>query len=269
MYSSLIFFSKLTILKAKSPVEVKGAIMEKDNTLESNTIETPSSSAKLKALIDILIVLVPLGTILFARYIFDQEWIGFIGSLAMIGWLLWVLKWRGHQLGDIGMARPASLLKTVLFGVVITIAAIIVQNVIQGILATLLKIPLPETDVSRFAQIPGNLPLLLIWLFRIWTAVAFGEEMIFRGFLMHRLEILIGDVRLKGVLAAVGSSVIFGFAHFYLGISGIFSTGLIGLTFALSYLLTKRNLWSVIVAHGVGDSVGFFLIYLGLIDLVT
>lgn len=36
-----------------------------------------------------------------------------------------------------------------------------------------------------------------------------------------------------------------------------------GLLFGALYLASGRNLWTAIIAHGVNDTVGFTLIYLG------
>ncbi len=40
-------------------------------------------------------------------------------------------------------------------------------------------------------------------------------------------------------------------------------TGLIGLVLAVAYLRLGRNLWVVILAHGLYDTVGLVMVYLG------
>jgi membrane protease YdiL (CAAX protease family) len=41
------------------------------------------------------------------------------------------------------------------------------------------------------------------------------------------------------------------------------ATGISGLVFGVLYLATGRNLWAPILAHGIYDTVGFLLIFLG------
>jgi hypothetical protein len=43
----------------------------------------------------------------------------------------------------------------------------------------------------------------------------------------------------------------------------VIATGLSGLVFGVSYLASGRNLWAPVIAHGVYDTVGFALIFLG------
>jgi hypothetical protein len=55
----------------------------------------------------------------------------------------------------------------------------------------------------------------------------------------------------------------FGLAHAYQGLTGILDEGLVGLLLGLVYLGAKRNLAVPIIAHGIGDSIDFLLIFLG------
>jgi membrane protease YdiL (CAAX protease family) len=59
------------------------------------------------------------------------------------------------------------------------------------------------------------------------------------------------------------SSVLFGVVHAYQGLSGMISTGLTGVLFAVTYLASGRNLWAAIIAHGVLDTAGFVMMYAG------
>jgi uncharacterized protein len=59
------------------------------------------------------------------------------------------------------------------------------------------------------------------------------------------------------------TSTLFGVVHLYQGTSGIIATGLSGLVFGASYLASGRDSWAPVIAHGVHDTVGFALIFLG------
>jgi membrane protease YdiL (CAAX protease family) len=97
-----------------------------------------------------------------------------------------------------------------------------------------------------------------------WTAVAFGEEMMYRAFLINQLGTLLQSNRLRWTLSLIFSSILFGVIHFYQGPLGIVLTGLTGLLFGLIYLKSSRNLWAVIIAHGLMNTFTFVLLFLGM-----
>jgi membrane protease YdiL (CAAX protease family) len=118
---------------------------------------------------------------------------------------------------------------------------------------------------DRWGAIEGNLPMLLLWLGIVWTAAAFGEELFFRGYLVTRLQTAFGGSRIAPALAVVCAAALFGLGHvYYQGLRGFIVTGAIGLAFGSMFLLFKRNLWPVIMLHGVIDTLTMSAIYFGL-----
>ncbi len=90
--------------------------------------------------------------------------------------------------------------------------------------------------LSKDMPLPGLLGLLLF--------IGVYEELIARGFLLTRFQIIFGG-RWGPVIS---SSVIFGLGHFYQGWIGIAQTTVIGAV--LAYLtLHWRSLWPAIIAH--------------------
>lgn len=123
----------------------------------------------------------------------------------------------------------------------------------------------PEGVEDRWGAIEGNLPLFLVWLGIIWTSAAFGEEIFFRGFLIVQLQKVFGDTRWGAVLAVVLAAMVFGYGHYYYqGLRGFVETGTIGLAFGTLFLVFRRNLWPLIIFHGLIDTAGFTVMYLGL-----
>ena len=106
-----------------------------------------------------------------------------------------------------------------------------------------------QADTSGYNYLQGNLPLLLVSLVSIYFVSSFGEEVIYRGFLITRLEDLLGSSRSATWVAVVASSLIFGLAHFGWGIVGVVQTTFMGLALAASYLIFRRNLWILVLAH--------------------
>ena len=122
---------------------------------------------------------------------------------------------------------------------------------------------------KRFGEVKDNLPMLLLWLGIVWTSAAFGEEMFFRGYLVTRLQQAFSGSFFSSqifatLLAILIPALIFGYGHMnYQGLRGLIVTGAIGIAFGCMYLLFKKNLWPIILVHGVVDTLGFVSVYLG------
>ena len=127
----------------------------------------------------------------------------------------------------------------------------------------LIRITEKQPDLSDFQAIYGNLKWTLILLALTWPLAAFGEEMVWRGYLMNRVADLGKNKRLAWIVRLVAVNTMFGFAHSYQRITGIIDEGLMGVLLGLFYLGTGCNLSVPIVAHGIADSVDLLLICLG------
>jgi len=191
------------------------------------------------------------------------------GPLAYLGLIisllfLWVAsRLRGARWSDFGLIRPKSWFRTVLksLGVLLAVfgTVILIINPIMNALPNL-----PPQDLNRFDYLNGNLPNLVIQLVNIWITAAFLEEFMFRGYLMNRLIDLQGkETKIAWVIAIVGQAAIFGLVHSQQGPGGMFKVGAIGLVFGLSYLAVGRNLWPLILAHGLLDSIDMVRHYFG------
>lgn len=117
---------------------------------------------------------------------------------------------------------------------------------------------------ARWGSVEGNLPMLLLWLAIVWTSAAFGEEMFFRGFMVTRLADGLAGVPGRLAIAVILPALIFGYGHYYYqGLFGLVMTGLIGLAFGIAFLLLRRNLWPLVLIHGVIDTLNFVALYRG------
>ena len=171
---------------------------------------------------------------------------------------LWL---RGQGARAVGLAFRSDWRRTVSVGIG---AGIVYQGfslyIAEPAIARLTgKLP----DVSLFAPLAGNIHLLLISLTLAWTLAAFGEEFVYRGYLLTWIARVLGDTPRAWLGALVVTSILFGVGHQYQGLSGMITAGLGGFVFGLSYLITGRNLWVSVIAHGTMDTVGFLLLFLG------
>jgi hypothetical protein len=95
----------------------------------------------------------------------------------------------------------------------------------------------------------------------IWTFAAFGEEFAYRALLLRRSADALNGSRGAYAVATIASSVLFGLGHFYKGPTGVFDSAVSGLILAAAYLLTRRNLWAPILAHGLSDTFAILYTY--------
>ena len=181
--------------------------------------------------------------------------------LVAIGALFWYR--RRPDVRGFGLGRPASIPRTLIIGVLVGVGYQIVGTyVVEPAITRLTTGVLP--DVSGFRHLVGDRRALAQFTFQAVVFAGFFEEVAFRGWILTRFAELGRYSRGAWAGAALASSVLFGLIHTYQGVSGMISTGLSGLLFAGVYFATGRNLWASIVAHGVMDVAGFFMIYLGI-----
>jgi uncharacterized protein len=119
-------------------------------------------------------------------------------------------------------------------------------------------------DFSIFNVLHGNLPLLARELVPTWIFAGLAEEMIFRAYLMNRVAELLGRTATGWVTVLAISRMICGTAHNYQGVTGMITSGTIGLLFGILYLITRQNLWPVVICHALVDTTYFTLVCLGL-----
>jgi membrane protease YdiL (CAAX protease family) len=176
-----------------------------------------------------------------------------------------VLKAQGHGWRDLGLARPESWPNTIVKALGAMLVFVAVWVGLQVILLNIPGLGLGPSDQSDYNPLTGNLPLFLIMIAATWTVVAFGEEMVFRAFLINSLAGVFGSLKARWALALAVSALLFGLAHYDWGLTGIIEIFIVGLIFGSVYLQTGRNLWVPIIAHGLLDTLKFSLIYAGVV----
>lgn len=212
------------------------------------------------------------GFALLSRYLLSLviwRYAGPVSLLLTIGVLTLYLSARGEGWSAMGlrplpgwrdklMVVPQALLTLAAFGAVVALTTIGGPAIGFDFMR---EIPAGVED--RWGAVAGSLPHYLLWLGIVWTAAAFGEEMFFRGYLVTRLQSGFGGGWLAGVAAVVLAALIFGYGHFYYqGVRGAIVTGGIGLVFGTMFLLFNRNLWPLILLHGVIDTLTFTALFM-------
>ncbi len=199
------------------------------------------------------------------------------GSLIVLGDNVWhvlpnstlllcamaLISFWGRERGwrAIGLQLPKSWTRIFL----IAIGAMVVQQALGEFVVDPLARPYAHyaARANPMAGIHGYAGLLR-WLGVIWTYAAFGEELAYRRYLLNRVADVGGQSRFALVLGLVWSSGLFGCAHWYQGMAGVISAMVSGLVYGGAYLLTRKNLWTSVCAHGLSDTLALLLTYFGL-----
>lgn len=190
-----------------------------------------------------------------------------LGILIAVLFIWFVLRVSRAGWSDVGMRRPKNWITTI--GIGIGVALFLQALAFFVLVPTMQRFGVQLPDMSRFESIHGNIPMLLMWLVVAWTTAGFGEEIIWRGFVMSRVARVLGDGKAAWVFSLILVSVLFGLLHLYQGTVGVVLTGVAGLVFGILYLASGRNLWAPIIAHGTTDTLAFLFIYTGLWERLT
>src|SRR6478609_8332405 len=160
---------------------------------------------------------------------------------------------RGERLADIGLKKPESWTRTLIIGV--GLAAIVFVAMYVSEKAGFRR------DLSKFKDVQGNLEVTVYAVLYAFIGAGFYEEFTFRGFLMQGLAMLFGGSRGAWVGACILQGALFGAAKDYENPLGIAITGALGILMGLLVLACGRNLWAVIIGHGLFDASRFVLFY--------
>ncbi|MBR9826868.1 MAG: CPBP family intramembrane metalloprotease [Alphaproteobacteria bacterium] len=181
-----------------------------------------------------------------------------------------LLRRSGQGWSAVGLRRPPSFVKLGLWTLVALVFGIVLDTLSQQLLPQILGIPdeatraIDERYQGRFANLPGNLNVYLMWLALAWIIGGFIEELVFRGALISRFEQAFKGLPFAAILGVLVQAVIFGQQHlYYQGLAGAVATGAGAVLAGLIYLACKRNLWALILSHGLNNTLGLTVLYLG------
>jgi uncharacterized protein len=179
--------------------------------------------------------------------------------------ILFVLGLVSFRLRDgswraMGLRWPLSWKNTVLLALAAAALRILWGLVWQSVAARFwppIKAPAGTNDIA------GHWLMALEWLALVWTFAAFGEEISYRGYLLNRAADVGNRSKYAYWVSVILVSILFGYGHFYKGPAGIVDSGMAGLILGVVYLLSGRNLWACILAHGFIDTVGVIAAFMG------
>lgn len=188
-----------------------------------------------------------------------------IANILMLIFIWTGLKLRGENWNDFGLtfnsfswrdAMKVFLLSLLVF--CLAMAGFIIGSIIM---ANITGIP-ESTNMSGYDYLKDNIGMLILTLGGVYIVSSFGEEVIYRAFLINRItELGLGPK--KGItVAIILSSIIFGLVHYEWGPMGIVQTGFMGLALGICYIRFKKRLWILILAHAYMDTILMVQMYL-------
>lgn len=179
---------------------------------------------------------------------------------------VWVgLRLRGESWEHFGLKFKLPTFKrgfnTFLLSILVFILAMAGFVIGSIVMANITGIP-EGSDMSGYDFLKNNLPMLLVTLIGVYIVSSFGEEVIYRAFLITRFSEIGKNKKGAIVLAVILSSVIFGLIHYGWGPMGIVQTAFMGLALGICYIKLKKRLWVLILAHAYMDTILMVQMYL-------
>jgi membrane protease YdiL (CAAX protease family) len=151
-----------------------------------------------------------------------------------------------------GFKRPASWRRILLIALVAAILRILLgQFLIEPVTDLFWSKPSPPALAN---EITRNVKIAFVGLLLVWTFAAFGEEIVYRGYLLTRAADVGKRSELAYWIGIVLVSILFGYGHYYKGAAGVIDSGVAGVILGSAYMLAGRNLWASIFAHGFIDT---------------
>ena len=189
--------------------------------------------------------------------------------LVLLSGLTVYFRFRGLSWRHYGLVRLPKLKSWLLlpFQSLLAIIAILGTGVGAAMLGGALGFEFmtqePEGVMDRFGAVAdGSLPHYLLWLAIAILAAGLGEEVFFRGYMINRLRDGLGSDVFMTVLTILLPALYFGYGHvYYQGLRGLIVTGLIGLALGVLFVLYKRNLWPLVIAHASVDCLVFTALF--------
>lgn len=187
-----------------------------------------------------------------------------IANVVMLAVMAICVRLRGAGPASLGLAigtpswpSARRLFLRTLIALVLAVAAFVSGSVVM---ANITGIPEPA-DMSGYGYLRGNLPLFLLTLAGVYLVSSLGEEVVYRGYLLNRLRAL--GLRSKaGTAVAIGiSAIVFGIVHYSWGPMGMVQTGCMGAVLAMLYVRWKNDLWPLVLAHAVMDTILMVQLY--------
>lgn len=171
------------------------------------------------------------------------------------------LRLRNRSWSAVGFRRPDSWRTIVLVALAAAALRILLGDFVIEPVASNFWPPIVAPSIAN--EITGNLKMAVLAFCFVWAFAAFGEEIAYHGYLLRRAAEVGRGASAAWWIGVIAVAVLFGFGHYYKGPAGILDSGVAALILGAAFLLTNRNLWTPVLAHGFIDTVAIVFVYFG------
>jgi membrane protease YdiL (CAAX protease family) len=246
-------------------------MIEKENKVPNTKIGKQLQTNRLFKIGEILllfifaIAFIKLITPLVGDNLLFKQLVVWVANILMLI-IVWTgLKLRGESWKDFGLTFKSiswsAGLKGFLLSLLVFVLALAGFIIGSIVMANITGIP-GTADTSSYDYLKDNVGMLLLTLGGVYIVASFGEEVIYRAFLINRISELGHGTKIATIIAVILSSVIFGLVHYDWGPMGIVQTGFMGLVMGIFYIKLKKRLWILILAHAYMDTILMVQVYL-------
>lgn len=175
--------------------------------------------------------------------------------IMIIGLSQWI---KGTGWSELGLTWKKLSLKTAgkTFLISLLVMALGMGGYLLGSALMINFTGFPEAaDFSSYNYLKENTWMFVLALTGVYIGSSFGEEVIYRAFIITRIQTLGNKTRLSSIWAIIISTVIFGGIHYDWGPMGIAQTAGMGLVMGICYLKLNKKLWILILAHAYMDTI--------------
>lgn len=192
--------------------------------------------------------------------LYFTKWIEFPYKLPVIAVCIMGLTfYKNKNLHEIGFLSKVSISKTIFWALLIFIVGIIVGKLLVPFLENFFG----AIDYSAYGALEGNKEAVIqLWMYAMISA-AFAEDVIFRGYFCSLFESYIGTSTIARYSMVVSGALLFTFAHYSQGMTGLMSIFVVSLLFYIVFIISGKNIYGTILGHALIDTFGLYQIYLG------
>ena len=190
-------------------------------------------------------------------------WLANVIMIALVCFGQWL---RRSNFRDLGLVLPIwnwkIYLKIVLWSFLLFVIALL-SFILGSVIMSILTGTTAQPDVDNYLYLRENPWIFLVSLLGVYLVSSFGEEVVYRGFLIQRISWLLEGIKFGKTCSVLISAVIFGLAHYTWGITGMVQTGFMGLVLGTFHIRFTNSLIILILAHVYMDTLLLASIYLG------
>lgn len=225
---------------------------DKQNLIPSRKLTDPPSYLFVLDLVLYISVMFLIRKIYFSQFNFITN--GLFWSCSTLITATILIRIRHVSWREIGLFKPKNFKQSFIATVFILVFTVVSIIVFQSLKDQLGLEIAPDTSgeaaVSKFGNLAGNWGLFFMIIPFIWIQSAL-EEILDRGFLINWIEKALASTWFATLVAVLLQATIFGFRHSYDISERSITVAIIGLIMGIGYVAFGRNLWPLIIAHCV------------------